>query len=190
MYGGDIDHFEHVREHLFDHRHGPRARCHRVPLPGPVLSHDPDVAGRYVRASLPEIAWRYSPAPTQPTTRPPTPQPIRALVLRMARENPTWGFRRIHGDLIELGHSVAASTVRAILKSAGVDPAPRRSGPASRQFLTAQAHAILAANAGRLPAVRHRNSEGHVWHDVLPPAYLARREQTRFQRTIRSYSAG
>jgi transposase len=63
--------------------------------------------------------------------RPPTPQPIRALVLRMARENPTWGYRRIQGEITGLGHQVAASTVWKILKAAGIDPAPQRSGPAS-----------------------------------------------------------
>jgi transposase InsO family protein len=64
----------------------------------------------------------------------------------MARENPTWGYRRIHGELVGLGHHLAASTVWMILKTAGIDPAPQRSGPTWRQFLTAQAHAILAVD--------------------------------------------
>ena len=76
--------------------------------------------------------------------RPPTPPPIRTLVLRMARENPRWGYRRIQGELVGLGHHVAASTVWTVLKNVGLDPAPRRSGPTWRQFLSAQAHAILA----------------------------------------------
>jgi len=62
----------------------------------------------------------------------------------MARKNPTWGYRRIQGELVGLGNQVAASTVWKILKAAGIDPAPQRSGPTWRQFLTAQAHAILA----------------------------------------------
>src|SRR3954447_10850056 len=76
--------------------------------------------------------------------RPPTAPPIRALVLRMARENPRWGYRRIRGELVGLGIFVAASTVWKILKDAGLDPAPRRAGPTWRQFLSAQALAILA----------------------------------------------
>ena len=62
----------------------------------------------------------------------------------MARENPTWGHRRIQGELPPLGHAIAASTVWEILHTAGIDPAPRRAGPTWRQFLTAQANAIIA----------------------------------------------
>jgi putative transposase len=71
----------------------------------------------------------------------------------MARENPTWGYRRIYGELIGLGHRVAASTVWKLLKSAGIDPAPLRSGPTWRQFLTAQAHAILAVDFAHVDTV-------------------------------------
>jgi putative transposase len=85
--------------------------------------------------------------------RPPTPQPIRALVLRMAQENSTWGYRRIHGELVGLGHHVAASTVWTILKTAGIDPAPQRSGPTWRQFLSAQAHTILAVDFAHVDTV-------------------------------------
>ncbi len=92
-------------------------------------------------AQLVARRWTY---PRRRPGRPPTPSAIRALVLRMARENPRWGYRRIQGELVGLGHAVAASTVWTILKSAGLDPAPRRSGPTWRQFLSAQARAILA----------------------------------------------
>jgi putative transposase len=92
-------------------------------------------------AALVARHWTY---PRRRPGRPPTPPPIRALVLRMARENPRWGYRRIQGELVGLGHRVAASTVWKILKNAGLDPAPRRCGPTWRQFLSTQAHAILA----------------------------------------------
>jgi putative transposase len=80
------------------------------------------------------------------TGRPATRRNIRALVLRPARENPGWGYRRIHGELAGLGAGVAASTVWEILKKAGIDPAPRRSGPAWSLFLRSQAEAILACD--------------------------------------------
>jgi putative transposase len=62
----------------------------------------------------------------------------------MAKDNPMWGHRRIQGELVKLGHPIASSTVWEILHAAGIDPAPRRSGPTWKQFLTAQAHGILA----------------------------------------------
>ena len=64
----------------------------------------------------------------------------------MATENPTWGHRRVQGELIRLGHPIAASTVWQILHAAGIDPAPRRTGPTWKQFLTAQARGILAVD--------------------------------------------
>jgi putative transposase len=88
--------------------------------------------------------WDYT-ARRQPG-RPPTATPIKNLVIRMARENPTWGHRRVQGELIRLGHRIAASTVWQILHDAGLDPAPRRSGSTWRQFLTAQAKTILAVD--------------------------------------------
>jgi putative transposase len=71
----------------------------------------------------------------------------------MAQENPGWGYRRIRGELAGLGHPIAASTVWAILKAAGLDPAPRRSGPTWQQFLAAQAHAILAVDFAHVDTV-------------------------------------
>jgi putative transposase len=100
-------------------------------------------------AQLVARRWTY---PRQPG-RPPVAQPVRALVLRIARENPTWGYRRIQGEVVGLGHPIAASTVWTILKKAGFDPAPRRTGPTWRQFLTAQAHAILAVDFAHVDTV-------------------------------------
>ena len=78
--------------------------------------------------------------------RPPTNPGIARLVVRLARENPLWGHRRIHGELMKLGVTVAPSTVWEILHAAGIDPAPRRSGPSWRQFLHAQAAGIVAVD--------------------------------------------
>jgi len=71
---------------------------------------------------------------------------LRALVLRLARENSSWGYRRIHGELCRLGYKIGASTVWAILQRAGVDPAPKRSALTWRQFLRAQAEGMLAVD--------------------------------------------
>jgi putative transposase len=78
--------------------------------------------------------------------RPSTEAAIRKLVIRMATENPAWGHRRVQGEPVRLGHPIAASTVRQILHDAGIGPAPRRAGPTWKQFLTAQARSILAAD--------------------------------------------
>ena len=71
---------------------------------------------------------------------------VRALVLRLARENPRWGYRRIHGELVGRGVKVAAPAVGEILKTNGTGPAPRRTGPAWSQFLRSQAETILACD--------------------------------------------
>jgi putative transposase len=78
--------------------------------------------------------------------RPPTVPGIARLVVRLAKENPLWGHRRIHGELAKIGVTVAPSTVWEILHAAGIDPAPRRSGPSWRQFLCAQAAGIVAVD--------------------------------------------
>ncbi len=69
-----------------------------------------------------------------------------ALVLRLAKENPTWGYRRIHGELATMGIAIAASSVWAILKRHGVEPSPRRSGPTWAEFLCAQAKGLMACD--------------------------------------------
>ena len=80
--------------------------------------------------------------------RPALAAELRALVVRLARENPGWGYRRIHGELCRLGYKdrVGASTVWSILRRAGVDPARRRSAVSWRQFLRAQANGVLAVD--------------------------------------------
>jgi transposase InsO family protein len=78
--------------------------------------------------------------------RPSTAAAIRKLVIRMANDNPARGHRRVQGELVRLGHPIAASTVWQILHAAGIDPAPRRSGPTWKQFLAAQARGILAVD--------------------------------------------
>ena len=82
--------------------------------------------------------------------RPPAVPGTARLVIRLAKENPRWGHRRIHGELAKLGVTAAPSTIWQILHAAGIDPSPRRPGPAWRQFRHAQAAGILAA--GVVPA--------------------------------------
>jgi putative transposase len=78
--------------------------------------------------------------------RPRTLRSIRALVLRLARENGSWGYRRVHGELLTLGITVAPSTVWEILREAGIDPAPDRAATNWADFLRSQAEALLAAD--------------------------------------------
>lgn len=78
--------------------------------------------------------------------RPRTVRSVRALVLRLAKENPRWGYRRIHGELLVLGIKVAASTVWEMLKQAGIDPAPERARSTWADFLRSQADALLACD--------------------------------------------
>ena len=82
------------------------------------------------------LAWRrklaakkYDTSKRRKPGRPPTIWSIAHLAVRLARENPLWGYRRIHGELTKLGVTVAPSTVWEILRAAGIDPAPRRAGP-------------------------------------------------------------
>ena len=77
---------------------------------------------------------------------PPAVRSIARLVVRLAKENPLWGYRRIHGELTKLGVTIAPSTVYEILRAAGIGPAPRRAGPTWRQFLDVQATGILAVD--------------------------------------------
>jgi putative transposase len=93
-----------------------------------------------------QLLKRHWTQPHSPPGRPSTSPERRRLILRMAAENPTWGYRRIHGELARLGYTVAPSTVWLLLNRAGIDPAPRRAGLTWRQFLSAQAQGILACD--------------------------------------------
>src|ERR1051326_1174709 len=110
-------------------------RLHRIVTPATVLRWHRDL-----------VARRWTQPRRHRTGGRSTASELRQLVLRLAAENPTWGYRRIQGELAGLGYRLAPSTVWLILKRAGIDPAPRRSGPSWRQFLAAQAHGILATD--------------------------------------------
>jgi hypothetical protein len=78
--------------------------------------------------------------------RPPTEAGVARLIVRLASENPTWTYRRVHGELVGLGYRVAPSTVWVILRRHGIDPAPRREGPTWSEFVAAQAKGVLACD--------------------------------------------
>ncbi|NCG22634.1 MAG: hypothetical protein GWP47_00665 [Actinobacteria bacterium] len=84
--------------------------------------------------------------PNKPRGRPPIDAQIRRLTIRIAHENPNWGYRRIHGELHRLGHSIAASTVWKILKAAGINPTRDRTGPTWSGFIRSQSKAIIATD--------------------------------------------
>jgi putative transposase len=111
-------------------------RLHLVVRPDTVLRwHRDAVARRHARRSRPARPGR-----------PRTVRSIRVLVLRLVGENPGWGYRRVHGELLVPGVKVAASTVWEILHDAGIDPAPERSPATWAGFLRSQAEALLACD--------------------------------------------
>jgi transposase len=105
-------------------------------------------------------ARRYDTSNRRQPGRPATVRSIARLAVRLAKENPLWGYRRIHGELTKLGVTVAPSTVYEILRSSGIDPAPRRDGPTWRQFLHAQAAGILAVDFLHVDTVLRGGSAG------------------------------
>jgi putative transposase len=123
------------------------ALLHRLPLPmlrRLRLLVRPDTILRWHR----DLLVRRHAAQSRPQRpgRPRTVRSIRILVLRLAKENPHWGYRRIHGELLVLGIKVAASTVWEMLTQAGIDPAPERAASTWADFLRSQADALLACD--------------------------------------------
>jgi putative transposase len=116
-----------------------------VHLPRPqraVLFVSPRTLLRWHRA-LVRRKWRQ---PSGRVGRPPLSLEIRELALRLARENPRWGHRRVCGELRKLGFVVSATTVRRLLSRAGLEPAPRRGGPSWREFLRSQAVSMIGCD--------------------------------------------
>ncbi|MDH4146996.1 MAG: hypothetical protein OEY23_17705 [Acidimicrobiia bacterium] len=95
--------------------------------------------GTLLRWHRRRIARHWTHPPRRRLGRPPTCAELGQLVVRLAKQNPTWGHRRIHGELVGLGHTIASSTVWKILKDNNIEPAPERSAVTSSAFLRSQA---------------------------------------------------
>jgi transposase InsO family protein len=142
------------------------AACHLPhPLRGARLV-TPRTLLRWHRA-LVRREWRQPPIRRG---RPPLRAEVRALVLRLARENPRWGHRRISGEMATLGFRVSPTTIRRLLGRAGLGRAPRGSGPGWREFLRAQAASIVACDFFTVESVLLRRY--YVWFFI---AHASRR---------------
>lgn len=87
--------------------------------------------------------WTY---PNAPRGRPPVPDDVQTVIVRLATENPRWGYQRIRGEVAGLGYRVSASSVRRVLRAHGVGPAPRRTSTGWRSFIRQQASGIVACD--------------------------------------------
>ena len=85
--------------------------------------------------------------------RPPIGRQVRALIVRLAHENPRWGYQRIVGELKDLGIVVSATTVRKVMREEQLGPAGKRRGPSWREFLHAQAKSVIAVDFFTLDTV-------------------------------------
>jgi hypothetical protein len=94
--------------------------------------------------------------------RPALAAETRGLIKRMARENPSWGYMRIEGELLKLGISISATTIATVLRKAGLGPAPRRIGPSWSAFLRAQAYGLLGGDL-RTEAGVERDASARSW---------------------------
>jgi len=130
----------------------------------------PETIRRWHRALMAR-RWTY---PHRPPGRPATGADLRALIVRLARENPGWGYRRVQGELAGLGIRIAASTVWSILQRSGIEPAPRRSSETWREFLRAQASGIVACDFFTIDTVLFRRLYALVFIELSTrQVYLA-----------------
>jgi putative transposase len=130
----------------------------------------PETVRRWHRSLLAR-RWR---CPHRRPGRPATGAGVRALIVRLARENPGWGYRRIQGELAGLGIRIAASTVWSILQQAGIEPAPRRSSETWSEFLRAQASGIVACDFFSVDTVLFRRLYALVFIELATrQVYLA-----------------
>lgn len=98
--------------------------------------------------------------------RPPVATEVRALIVRLTTENSGWGYRRIRGELLGLGHDLSATAIRSVLRRRGIQPAPRRGGLAWGAFLRAQARGVLACDCFTVETVRLRILHVHFFIEL------------------------